>query len=446
LEKGPIMRLPRSCRPEPFCRGRQYISKYLVGFGMVAALMALCMGWLVHDAAAQINDAPDDGTLTVRKCLSKANTSVGPVGQTLIEEGIIEKYLLPTKVTNDMCENILDRTPDGTSVQTLVAAQNYIQEVNLIENSIRGAAVEAAARGTDRHLFGHESLISARVMAQADKSPAQIQYPDDETPSGGGSDETGVKPIRREAATVSVAAASTVANSNASIAGMLKEIEAAALKEGLSQSDAARGARCGLEQALLNAISKELSQRNYIKVSPEPTPKEMEYGETITIKLLVSGEVRGLYERLGGQYEKVAKASEAEEGCVDFTESMSADLLDRSFAVEPHQGQAPRPITHDTTWSWDVTANAEDKNTVDLLVGHVLQRGEMELTPHWLQPSPVRRVTITVKVHPLGEESSFVYRNWQWFLPTGIALAAAWLVWVFRKRDQQRPSEPPDEG
>src|SRR5829696_3781481 len=415
LGKGSIMRLPKSCRPEPFCRGKQYIGKYLVGFGVAAALMALCMGWLVYDAAAQTNEAPDDGILTVRECLRKANTSVGPVGQALIKEGIIEKNLLPTKVTNDMCEDILKRAPDGTSVQTLVAAQNYIQEINLIENSIRGAAAEAAVRRSDRHLFGYQSLVSVRFMAQTDKSPVQIQYSDDETPSGGGSDETGVKPIRREAANVSATAASTVATSNASIAGMLKEIEAAALKEGLSRSDAARGARCGLEQALLNAISKELSQRNYIRVSPDPTPKEMEYGETITIKLLVSGEVRGLYERLGGQYEKVAEASEAEEGCVDFTESMTADLLDRSFAIEPHQGQAPRPITHNTTWSWDVTANKEDKNTVDLLVGHVLQRGEMELTPHWLQPSPVRRVTITVKVNPLG----FVDRNWQWLLPMG---------------------------
>jgi len=53
-------------------------------------------------------------------------------------------------------------------------------------------------------------------------------------------------------------------------------------------------------------------------------------------------------------------------------------------------------------------------------------------------------LTITVKVNPLG----FVDRNWQWLLPMGIALAAAatWLVWMFRKREQQRPSEPSGEG
>jgi hypothetical protein len=343
-------------------------------------------------------------------------------------------------VTNVLCEDILKRAPDGSSVQTLVAAQNYLQEIKLIENSIHGAAAEAAARGSDRHLFGHESLVSARVMAQTDKTPAQQQYPDDETPSGDGSDETGVKPIRTDAASVSATAASAVAKSNASIAGMLKEIEAAASKEGLSRSEAARGARCGLEAALLDAISKELFQRQYIKVSPDPTPKEIEYGDTITVKLLVSGDVRGLYEKLAGQYEKVAEASEAEEGCVVVLKSMKARLWDRSFDIEPHQGQAMRPITHDTTWSWDVTAKAEGKNSVDLFVGHVLQLGEMEVTPHWVEPSPVRHATITVKVNPLGKESNLIGRNWQWLLPVGIALAAAatWLVRMLRKREHDR--------
>ncbi len=439
----------KSCGLEPVCRRSQYIGKYLVVIGVATALMALCVGWLVYDAAAQTNDAPDDGTLTVEKCLSEANISVGTVGQALIKEGITEKNLLPTMVTNDMCEDILKRAPDGTLVQTVVAAQNYIQEIKLIENSIRGAAGEAAAKESDRHLFGDEYLVSARVMAQADKNPAQQQYPDDETPSGGGNgDKSGVKPIRRKAASLSATAAATVAENNASIRDMLNQIEASALKEGLSQSTTARSARCGLEQALLNAMSKELFQRKYIKVSPNPTPKKLEYGDTVTIKLLVSGDVRGLYEKLEGQYEKVTEASEAEEGCVVFIKSMTAHLYDRRFTIDPIQGQEMRRITHDTTWSWGVTANTEGKNSVDLLVGHVLQRGEMELTPHWVEPSPVRHATITVKVNSLGEESKFVGSNWQWLLPVGIGLAAAatWLVGMLRKREQQRQSEPPDEG
>jgi hypothetical protein len=220
---------------------------------------------------------------------------------------------------------------------------------------------------------------------------------------------------------------------------MLEKIEAAYFSEGDSRPEAVAAAHCALETALLEAISKELSQRQYIKINPEPTPKEIEYGGTVTVKLLVSGAVRGLYEKLEGQYEKVAEASEAEEGCLVVVKSMKPRLWDRRFSVDP-QNQEMRRITHDTTWSWDVTANAEGKNTVDLFVGHVLQRGETELTPHWVEPSPVRHATITVKVNPLGEESTLVSRNWQWLLPVGVALAAAatGLVWMLRKRELGR--------
>lgn len=431
------MRLLKSCRLDLFCLRRQYIGKYLAGIGVAATLMALCTGLLVYDAAAQT----DDGTLTVGRCLSETNTSVGSVEQGLIKEGIIEENLFPTMVTNDMCQDILKRAPDGSSVQTLVGAQNYLQEIKLIENSIRGAADEPAAKESNRHLFGDESLVASRVMVKADKkNPAQQQYPDDETPSGDGGDETGVKPIRRDAANVSATAVSAVAKGNASITSMLDQIEAAALEEGLSRSEAARGARCGIEQALLDAMSKELLQRQYIRIRPDPTPKEIEYGDTVNLKLLVSGKVRGLYERLEGQYEKVAEASEADEGCVVVVKSMAARLWDRSFSIKSHQGQEMRPIIHDTTWTWDVTAKAEGKNSVDLFVGHVLQLGELEVTPRWVEPSPVRHATITVKANPLGEESNLIGRNWQWLLPVAIALAAAatWLGWMLRKREHDR--------
>lgn len=333
----------KSCDPELFYRRRQYVGKYLVDLGVAAALMALCVGWPVSDAAAQTNDRPEDSTLTVRECLSEANTSVGPTGQALMKEGVIEENLLSTMITNSMCEDTLKRAPNGKPVQMLVAAQNYIQEIELIEDSIRGAAREGPAKASDRQLIGEESLVSARVRLQANEGPTQRQYSDDETPSGGGGKATSVKPIRREAANVSAAA--TVAVSNASIRDRLDQIEAAALKEGASRSEAARSARCGLEESLLNAISKELSRGEYIKVNPDQPPKEMESGDTVTIELLVSGEVRGLYDKLEGQYEKVAEASEAEEGCVNFIEKMKAHLFDRRFVIDPHQGQETRPLS-----------------------------------------------------------------------------------------------------
>jgi hypothetical protein len=155
----------------------------------------------------------------------------------------------------------------------------------------------------------------------------------------------------------------------------------------------------------------------------------MEHGDTIAVKLLVSGTVQEVYEKLEGQYKEVAKASEAKGGCVTLDKSMKATLSGLTFAVKSSQGSLLRPITHDTTWRWRVTANTVGKNTMDVLLGPVLQHAGLELRPAWIQPTPLH-ATVTVKARPLGKVLNPIERNWWWLLPVGIALvvAAVWLV------------------
>jgi hypothetical protein len=286
-----------------------------------------------------------------------------------------------------------------------------------------------------------------RSVAQADESAAEQQYGDDETPSGGGGDGAGVRPSMRQAATASSVAAAVVAEGDASIADMLDQIEAALMEKGTPRSEAVSEARCGLEEALLNAVSKEISRGESIRVSPDPVPKEIEYGATIPVKLFISDDIRNIYEKLEGKYDEVAKSSEAKDGCVHLDRSVKAALHAYSFGVNSHQGSLIRPITHDTTWRWELTANTEGKNNVDVLLGHVLQHAELELQPQWVQPA-LLDATINVKAKPLAEASNPVYRNWWWLLPVGIALtvAVAWLVGMLRKREQRHPSDPGGHG
>jgi hypothetical protein len=177
--------MQESCGPELFCRRRWYILKYLIGIGVAAALMALCVGWPIHDAVAQTNE----GTLTVEECLGDANASVDPIAEVLIKEGIIRENLLSTNVTDGMCEDMLQRAPDGTPVQRLVTAQNYLQEIELIENAIREAAGEAAARGPDRHFPANEPLVLTRsTLLAVTQSAARAQYGG----GGGGAPSGGV--------------------------------------------------------------------------------------------------------------------------------------------------------------------------------------------------------------------------------------------------------------
>ncbi len=438
-----IMRILRTSELGFFSARRRYIGKYLIGAGVAAALIALCLGWLVYDAAAQTND----GTQTVGECLANANIPSGLVGGALVKEDIIGENLLTTKVTNGMCQDMLERAPDGTPVQSLVAAQNYIQEIKLIENAIHQAAGRSAAMATERHLLGDESLVLVSSLAEVGESVAEQQYPDDETPSGGDRDGAGVRPSLRQAATASSIAASVVAEGGASIAEMLDQIEAALAEAGTPRSEVVSEARCALEEALLNATSKEISRGESIRVNPDPAPKEMKYGGTITVKLFVSDDIRKGYETLEGQYDEVAKASEANDGCVHLDKSVEAALHDDRFGVTSRQGSLIRPITHDTTWRWDLTANTKGKNTVSVLVGHVLQHAELELQPQWVQPAPFD-TTIIVKTKPLAKASNPASRDWRWLLPVGIVLtvATAWLVGMLRKRERRRPGEPEGQG
>jgi hypothetical protein len=428
---------PRSCGLGVISRRRRTIGKYLIECGVAAALMALCMGWAVRDLAAQSND----DTLTAGECLTEVGAAVGSVAQGLGKENIIGMNLLSTKITDGMCQDMLERSPDGTVIQSLIVAQNYIQEIQLIERSMREAQEVSSARD-DILRFSDVSFASTNTTTKAFGGLAQTQYPPaDAAPSSSAApkspsstvspgspsngERSGVDLTRRQAAQASATAAAAVAEGDASIADMLDQIEAAALKEGASRSEAAASARCGLEEALLNAISREISRKRYIKVSPDPTPNAMEYGDTVTVELMVSGDVRRLYGELERHYETVAELSEAEDGCVLFIRSIRANLFDRRFSVDPHHSSPAQRIIRDTTWTWDVTANAEGKNSVDLFVGHVLQLGEVELKPQWIEPSPVHHATIVVNVDPLREESNFIRRHWWLVLPFGIVLVAA---------------------
>jgi hypothetical protein len=229
---------------------------------------------------------------------------------------------------------------------------------------------------------------------------------------------------------------------------MLDQIEAALIAKGIPRSEAVVGARCGLETALLNAISKKVSREESIEVRPNPIPKEMVNGDTIPVTLVVSGAIREVYDELDRQYAEVAEVSKAKDGCPALTGSMKGDVYDDDFAVNPRQGALRRPITsHDITWRWDLTASTEGKNTVDILLGQELKT-ELEVKPEWVRPNPLD-ATITVKAKPVAKVSNSIERNWRWLLPVGIVLvvAAAWLVRLLRKRKQRRPpSEPGHEG
>src|SRR5215210_5195902 len=163
---------------------RAYIDRHLFGTVALAVMVVvLCLGWPHYDGAAQADDAADDDALKIKTCIG-ANDISTPLKEALIKKDIIEKDLLQTKVTKDACKDMLDSIPDGSTAPELVAAQNYIQELELIMGAMDKASDEAATRGTDWDSSSDEFLNLFQTIAQtSEQVPALAQY---EGPGGGG--------------------------------------------------------------------------------------------------------------------------------------------------------------------------------------------------------------------------------------------------------------------
>ena len=418
-------------------------------------MVALCWGWLIYDAVAQVDDAADDGILTVGQCID-ANVSFRPVEEALVKEAIIEKDLLQTNVTNGMCEDMLERTSDGTPVRMLVAAQNYVQEIALIEGAMRRVASSAAAKGTERHSLAAEPLgvaatLVALVQSTAEPSPEEASPwpatpepsaepsleppPEQQTPepSAEPSLEPSPEPPSEPSASASViaepslepppeqqtpdgegdgsevtlrteqaaAAASVGEDDDASIAERLHEKEAAAKKEGASAPEAAAGARCGVEVDVLDDEVEEIE--GIYEVKPL-MPEEMRRGETEQAGLLVSPAAKERLQEIRQKHGVIAEASESNIGCVVLADRMKAKLVAiEELAIDRHQPDDIRELSpnQSTRWGWNITARQTGEKELLLDLSFAISREGSEFRP---LKEPVYQGAI--RVTPLQSDST----------------------------------------
>ncbi len=368
------------------------------GAAAVVVAMALCWGWPVYDSVAQVDGAADDAILTVGRCIGSEAT-IGPLEETLIKEDIIEKDLLQTEVTNVMCKDMLEPAPDGTPLEKLTAAQNYIQEIKLIKGAMGEATNEAAVRGTDWYSSSDESLVLFQAIGQtSEEVAAQAQYPD-----GTGGDGTGgVEPRERQAA-----AAANAGEDNAdSIPESLRQKEEAGEDAGADPPEARAGARCGVEVDAFDAGMKRIENRGLFKVTPY-IPEEIRLRETEEAGLLVEPATKKEFQEIKREQEAIDGASESAVGCVILTDRMRATLepLDDLGAIEVvrDQGDDIQELSdrRDTKWSWDIKGRQAGSPRLWLDLRYEISREDQEfrLTPG----SPVYEKQIKVTSSPAPE-------------------------------------------
>ena len=323
----------------------------------VVVAMELCWGWPVYDGVAQVDGAADDAILTVERCIGSEAT-IGPLEETLIKEDIIEKDLLQTKVTNVMCKDMLEPASDGTPLQKLTAAQNYIQEIKLIKGAMAEATDRAAARGTDRYPPSDGSLVLFQAIEQTSEEvvATHAQYGHDGTGGDGtGGDGTGgVEPEERQAAAVADA------GENAdSTPERLRQKEEAGEDAGAEPPEARAGARCGVEVEDFDAGMKRIGDLGYYEVTPY-IPEEIRLGKPGEAGLLVESTTKKEFREIKREHEAIDEVSESPVGCITLTDRMEAELQpitdSEALKIIPGQGDDIQALSEnrDTSWSWEI--------------------------------------------------------------------------------------------
>jgi hypothetical protein len=421
---------------------RAYIDRhfFVTGALAVVVVVALCLGWPVYDGVVRADDAADDAILTVRTCIG-ANTISGSLEETLIKEDVIEKDLLQTKVTSGMCKEMLQPIHDGTPVRKLLTAQNYIQEINLIEGAMSKAADEAATRGTDakgpgRHFLADKPLVlpmwtglgapqRAAVVLYSPRSaspPAgggsatpipSSPSPEPTTqpspaPTGGGSATAsagggsatasagggsatasaggdgigGVDLSKQQAA----AAASAGEDDDASIAERLRKKEAALKKEGASATEAAAGGRCSLEVDVLDEKADKLKDLEAYEIKPH-MPKKMGQRESEQAGLVASPVTKEMFREIRKKTREkdgdIAEASESDIHCVRLGDQMKATLLayhPEELRIDPRYSDDIRDLSsnQNTRWSWDIDPHGAGKVDLTLDLRYTISRKDQE--------------------------------------------------------------------
>jgi len=395
---------------------RPYVGRHLLGIGTAAVVVVtLCVGWPVYHSVAQTNDAPTDATLTVGQCIGANATTIDPLEETLIKEDVIEENLLQSKVTNSMCENMLAPISDGTPAQKLLTAQNYMQEINLIERSMRKAAAEeAATRGPDWSSSSDESLIRFRTIAQTSQQvPALAQYGTggDGTGgdgTGGGYGTGGVEPSKRQAA----AAASAGEDDDASIAERLHQKEEAAINAGASVPEAKASARCSTE---VEVSDDELKKgKGLYEIKPQ-MPEEIRLRKTQKVGLLVSPVTKKRFEEIRRKHGSINEQSTSGIGCVELVDRMKAQLVPldlEGLRIYPRHPNDIRELSShlDTRWGWDIYARQPGNLELLLDLRYPISREGQEF--RLIPESPVYDGVVRVTMLQSGSSEEATERPW----------------------------------
>lgn len=417
------------------------------------------MSLVAFHGAVHANEAPDGDTLTARRCIeSNTNGSVEPLEEALMKEGIIKVGLDDMTLTSGMCEEIIERTPDGTLVERAVAAANLTQEVDIIEDSMVDAAgkdINGDGRVDDKDTTAASSSSYAAAHAAQQRVRTAVEKAGT---AAGAIKEVSAEPVAALQQYPSAPPAPTPQpapaprpqpapqpplNELPSYEGVQSKAEVAARREGASPEAAAAGSDCAANVALLDGTMQELVQGN---LSFEAPAKEMQWKDKDTIGLVVAPAATATIEQLQQYLDEVEGGSDVKARCVGLAPEMEADFIGPQFGITLLTGESKRDIlgATPTEWEWELAAKEQGRNILHLNVKAYLSSAEGG-KPRSIVQSPFSDY-INVSATPWQGLTDFVSRNLQ-LLMTGFftiltTILVPLVVFWWRRRGGSETSEP----
>jgi hypothetical protein len=438
---------------------RQYIiSKCFVTTTVFAVVVILCLSWTSRDGVAQPNDAIGDDVLTVEQCINdNTDASIKPVEKKiLIEESIIEEQLSNTTITNEVCREIVARTPHGSPVERIIAAGNVTQAIDVIQKSMK-EAVEGDVNGDGvvnekdtrvasaaSYAASHTAQKTVRTAINEEVSqigvieeinsvpvvyfqdPGQNQYsgppspppspppPAPPPPSGGDGGDAGDGLFENLPSQEEVQA----------------NARSAAQDKGASSKAAVAGGDCAAPVALADGTYLDIFKGN---IAFEEPAKEMQWKERDVAELAMSPSGLESIEELKQQLEEAEQPNEIIGQCLPLAEEMQAKFISNGSAltITPFGSDIQDiALSEGTGWKWEIVASNEGTHHLTLFIEMRSAEGDKARA---VMPSPFDD-DITVRATLWQKSASFARGNWQFFLAPFLAPIAYYLWRKYKQR------------
>jgi hypothetical protein len=429
-------------------------------------------------------NAINDELLTAEQCIDEFTPgSVEPFEKALVRGGVVNTKLDNIRMTSGMCNEIIERTPDGSPITRAAAVGSLNHELQLIKESMEDAsandvngdgkineddkriaasasyAASQAAQQAMRRATEEGSAdggliedldavpVAATTSATATDSPSPYASPSQYASPGSSATASASAAASTSAAASASASsdsASATAHDESKIFSAREEAQhsasGAAREAGADSKAAAGGGQCAATVALIDASLRVA--RGYMAF--KAPAKELRWKDDDTAHLVVQPKVLGTLEQAKQEVERAEGAGEIEAGCMQLGIQMKPMIttdggLDIRWFDEPQKS-----VRRDESiaWRWEIGASEIGSHPLYLNVRQYAYTSQGGSRRPFEDPLFDETINVTAT---RGEVfADFIAHRWSVLVPIFLTILTAIIIpfvlpW-WRRRNQ--PSEP----